>query len=160
LQYLNMANGSRNNHLSLLSRPITILSGLPWLEVGEKAWQITRNAVPPMCDGTPFPLTLDAVVAIAQVLRNYARWRGLLGLSRLPRQASTLELALTAGGASKSDLTGTSSLTLRRAFFPFSHHSASVIPHGLNNSKHFDGAQSLCYNGFVCSSNATRRAQQ
>lgn len=45
-QYLNMADGRRNNHLSLLGKPIAVLSGLPWLEVGEKAWQIIRNAVP------------------------------------------------------------------------------------------------------------------
>ena len=44
-QDLDMSGEGRNHHQSLLGKPITALSGLPWLEVGEKAWQIIRKAV-------------------------------------------------------------------------------------------------------------------
>jgi hypothetical protein len=44
-QDLDMSGEKRNDHQSLLGKPVAILSGLPWFEVGEKAWQIIRKVV-------------------------------------------------------------------------------------------------------------------
>ena len=40
-----MSNNKRNDDHGLLQKSVAVLSGLPWFEVLEKAWQIVRQAL-------------------------------------------------------------------------------------------------------------------